>query len=596
MAGAEWLNRYVSIEKEASGTGFGQEPSGTQIFGEVDDESFKQTFDLLTRSDMSRQVASKAVTNTKYGEGSINFAVQPDDFMGNILKAFLPASAENEFWDDVGVGTDGFGYATGQGSLVTAAINDRVYKAGYWEVINAQQDALALAYAANNGTLKLDASTASWATYAGLTVGTTYDGVVHLGYGVVGKPGGGADSTTGFYFSYSGIGNNSDAANQTLTGVKEYQVYTAPTNITPASFSVEITNGEIPLDTPIVQFRNHVDGIIPGRPYFYITEPMARVLTSNVASEVGKNAIEMVANVYVCAATTLSPESGIAKQDLSDYKPAGTYGITGTAATNSTEAATIAAVLGGPNKHVFQEPVSAADIYPSYTLRVGREAKEHTFTGMVATRLSLSANLNEYVMASCDWLGQAEKAPDEIQTGVSFSGNDVDALHFSGAELYVDGSLSTSTKVQSITLEININRDIDSAYAVGSNTIQRIPPSRTREITGTMEFNEITYADTTGMKGEPTYKELAIEDAVHKLHGGAGRPALKLKFQDALDADNMEITLFNVRFEAPEASVSGRDPARMTVGFQAFYDSKLTGANKAIVVKMKGSNLSTTTY
>ena len=53
-------------------------------YGEVDDESMKQTFELLARSDMSRQVASKAVTNTQFGEGSINLAVQPDDFMGKI--------------------------------------------------------------------------------------------------------------------------------------------------------------------------------------------------------------------------------------------------------------------------------------------------------------------------------------------------------------------------------------------------------------------------------------------------------------------------------------------------------------------------------
>ena len=98
MAGAEWINRYVSIEKEST---FGVEPSGTQTFGEVDDESFKQTFDLLTRNDMSRQVASKAVTNTKYGEGSINFAVQPDDFMGLIMSSFLPVTAENTFYDIV---------------------------------------------------------------------------------------------------------------------------------------------------------------------------------------------------------------------------------------------------------------------------------------------------------------------------------------------------------------------------------------------------------------------------------------------------------------------------------------------------------------
>jgi len=51
-----------------------------------------------------------------------------------------------------------------------------------------------------------------------------------------------------------------------------------------------------------------------------------------------------------------------------------------------------------------------------------------------------------------------------------------------------------------------------------------------------------------------------------------------------------------VRFEAPTASVSGRDPARMQVGFQAFYDSKAKGAAKAIQIKMKGTQLKTTDY
>ena len=49
-------------------------------------------------------------------------------------------------------------------------------------------------------------------------------------------------------------------------------------------------------------------------------------------------------------------------------------------------------------------------------------------------------------------------------------------------------------------------------------------------------------------------------------------------------------------FEAPEASVSGRDPARMTVNFQAFYDSKAKGSAKAILAKMKGTNLKTSAY
>ena len=92
---------------------------------------------------------------------------------------------------------------------------------------------------------------------------------------------------------------------------------------------------------------------------------------------------------------------------------------------------------------------------------------------------------------------------------------------------------------------------------------------------------------------------MATATAVHKIHGGQGRPALKLKFTGAGDSattDYLEIDLYNIRFEAPTASVSGRDPARMSVNFQAFYDSKATGAAKAITVKMAGTNLQASAY
>ena len=113
-----------------------------------------------------------------------------------------------------------------------------------------------------------------------------------------------------------------------------------------------------------------------------------------------------------------------------------------------------------------------------------------------------------------------------------------------------------------------------------------------------MEFNEILYNNDATSVGEPTYEELATATAVHKIHSGKGKPALKFKFQDADrdDSDYLEINLFNVRFEAPTASVSGRDPARMSVGFQAFYDSRADGADKAISIKMKGAQLQTSTY
>ena len=391
-------------------------------YGEADDESLKQTFDLLTRSDMSRQVASKAVTSTQYGEGSINLAVQPDDFMGNILYAFLPATEEGTaFVDSIDFAGTNTGYTEGLYSLVFSGSNHT----------GATEKCEAIARVASTGKVT----------------------------------------------------------------------------------EVNVTN--------------------PGKGY--------------------------------SGAPTVSASFG----------------------GGSTCSLTVN--MGAARKHVFNEAVLSTHAYPSYTMRVGRGDREHTFTGMVASKLTLSANLNEYVMASVDWIGKNEESTSTLRTDVDFAGIAVDALHFADAEVRFDGNTSKTVKVQQISLEININRDLDSAYAVGNRSFTRAPPTTQREITGTMEFNEVIYSDIVDYVNEPTYDDLT-GDSVHKIQSGAGKPAITLKFaaEGAL-TDFIEIELYNVRFEAPEASVSGRDPNRMSVGFQAFYDATSNGAGKAIQVKMLGS-------
>ena len=74
----EFLNRYVSIAKEGS---YGSSP-GTAIFGEVDDESLETTLEMMSRNDISRQIAAKIQTGTEYSAGSLNLAMQVDDFLG----------------------------------------------------------------------------------------------------------------------------------------------------------------------------------------------------------------------------------------------------------------------------------------------------------------------------------------------------------------------------------------------------------------------------------------------------------------------------------------------------------------------------------
>ena len=55
---------------------------------------------------------------------------------------------------------------------------------------------------------------------------------------------------------------------------------------------------------------------------------------------------------------------------------------------------------------------------------------------MVASKLSMSANLNEYVMASVDFVGKNEETPSTLVTNVPFAGLAVDALHFADAEVF----------------------------------------------------------------------------------------------------------------------------------------------------------------
>ena len=73
-------NRYVTLQLE---TTYGTKPTAATaglFLGEVDDESFAQNFDLLTRQDISRYGASKSVQGLTYSEGDVNLPLQLDNF------------------------------------------------------------------------------------------------------------------------------------------------------------------------------------------------------------------------------------------------------------------------------------------------------------------------------------------------------------------------------------------------------------------------------------------------------------------------------------------------------------------------------------
>jgi len=342
----EFLNRYVSIEKEAT---YGTEPSGTQIFGEVDDESLGTTYDLMTRQDMSRPIASKSVTGLERSEGDINLALQVDDFAGTLFGAFFPKT----------------------------------------------------------------------------------------------------------------------------------------------------------------DFSNSI--------------------------------------------------------------------------------------------HTFNEPTVAGDAYHSYTIRVGREEKEHTFTGMVGNSMSISATVGEYVMLSTSFVGCREEAPVDLPTGndlPTFNGGALDALYFANGHVKFDegtnNAPAASASVKSFSLDVNLNRDTDNAYGIGNSTYSRAPPAQRREISGTIEFNKVVYSTSVD---EPLFGDLVSSDGLI-VSDAAADPTITLDLQSEADNDSeyIKIYLYNVRFEAPEASVSGRDTNTMSVNFVALYDATASGADKAMSIEGKGGALGSSAF
>jgi hypothetical protein len=340
----EFLNRYVSIEKEGGGS-YGTDPDSAPVYGEVDDESFSHKYDLLTRQDMSRPVASKSVTGTEYSEGGINMALQIDDFVGNILGAFFP--------------------------------------------------------------------------------NTAYSSAIHS----------------------------------------------------------------------------------------------------------------------------------------------------------------------------FDEPTAAGHVYSSYTIKVGREQKEHTYTGMVANTLSMTADVGEYVMLSADFVGRAESATTAL-VSATFDGDALDALYFANGSVFFDDGTSAapvaSASVKSFSFDVALNRDQDNAYALGNSTYGRAPPSQRREISGTIEFNTVLYGDQT--LDEPDYDQLIAADGL-TYTDAALAPTIILSLQSEVGSNEyLKVNFYNVRFEAPEASVSGRDSNTMSVGFIGLYDANASGADKAMDMTMKGGSVQTSAY
>ena len=233
--------------------------------------------------------------------------------------------------------------------------------------------------------------------------------------------------------------------------------------------------------------------------------------------------------------------------------------------------------------HTFTE--ASDQVLPSFTLEVGREENEHTYTGMCVESLSFSASHGEYATISASLTGKSESALASL-TNPTLAGDTVDGFHFAEGTVAFStaGTQSVvSTKIQSISIDFNMNLDTDAACSIGSRTYLRQPLPQMREISGTVEFST---AHDTGTTDDPAY-DTALGTGGAIFDGDGSIPALQLRFVSG--TSELSIRVQKLRWEAPTSNVSGRDTETLSMSFVGLLDQS-TGTMSKMILTNTGNS------
>lgn len=225
----------------------------------------------------------------------------------------------------------------------------------------------------------------------------------------------------------------------------------------------------------------------------------------------------------------------------------------------------------GPYVNTLTETSDEAN-YPSFVVAVGRDGREHRYLGQTIDSVSIGANINEYVMLSASFTGAGEdnSAEHALASPSASDLHTADAFHFKNAFVNFSSKkagTNFSDKIKSVEIEFMLNRDMDNSYALGKGTVCRSPPPQMREITGSIEFNQVIN-DADDANNEPFYDQLS--DGL-LVDGTVTNPALSLRFEGAT-GEFLVVNIYKIQFEQPSAQVSGRDTQTLSIGFYALFD------------------------
>ena len=230
---------------------------------------------------------------------------------------------------------------------------------------------------------------------------------------------------------------------------------------------------------------------------------------------------------------------------------------------------------------IEETSITAGTQLPSYTFRIGRDDGEAVFPGQVMESMSVSASIGEYAMISFTTVGSTQTDANASLTGTlpSYTG---DAVHFAKTFVNFEEAAtpsSFSTMVQSIDFEIKNNHDMDNTYSLGSNTVDRRPPVTTREVSGTITFHKMVESGDAGIDDSVHYEEMmgaTSSNGQAEVQPGSSTPALSVYFDGGSANNFIRFDFFNLHYEMPDTSVSGRDAQTMSIKFHGLYDLTAT--------------------
>lgn len=238
-----------------------------------------------------------------------------------------------------------------------------------------------------------------------------------------------------------------------------------------------------------------------------------------------------------------------------------------------------------PYTHTFEEGTTSAHVYPTFSLHVGRTARDHTFTGMTVNRMSVSASVGEFTSMSFDLQGKSEEVSNATMKTPTYPTND--PCFFANADVFFNNNSTKADTVKSMDFEISVDRDLDSAFSLGDLSLVQAPPVTRRSASGNIEFNKAEYA---GTNDSPSYDQLTQNSGSSFIYdaSASGDTALKMVFTETTNRD-VTFSFFKIFFEAPDASVSGRDHQTMTAPFMALYDSDNTALSECVIRNAKAT-------